>query len=70
MDYLVNALLGLGIGLVLLAASGVLARGWVAFSNAEWETHLGQRAVRRLQAAVALGGLVFLALGVLNMLRG
>ncbi len=70
MDYLVNALLGLGIGLVLLTASGVLARGWVAFSNAEWETHLGQRAVRRLQAAVALGGLVFLALGVLNMLRG
>ena len=70
MDYLVHVLIGLGIGLVLLAASGVLARGWVAFSNAEWETHLGQRAVRRLQAAVALGGLVFLALGVLNMLRG
>ena len=38
-DYLVNGLMGLGIGLVLLASSGVLARGWVAFSNAEWETH-------------------------------
>ena len=70
MDYLDNGLVGLGIGGVLLAAGGVLARSWVAFSNAEWETQLGQRAVRRRQAALVLGGLAFLAPAVLNVLRG
>ena len=68
-EYLVIALMAFGLGVALLAASGALARSWAGFSYREWDTELSQRTVRGLRIAAILAGLIFIGLGILNVLR-
>jgi predicted membrane-bound dolichyl-phosphate-mannose-protein mannosyltransferase len=69
LDYLVNAILALALAAAMLRASGVLARAWVAYSNAEWGLDWSDRVARRLRAGVVAAGLIFLAIAILNVLR-
>lgn len=69
MDYLVSGVIGLAVGVALLAARGALVHSWIAYSVEEWDTGLSPRAVRLLELIVVFTSLLFIVLGILNLLR-
>lgn len=69
MEKIISGILGLGVGLALIAASGVLTRTWGVYAQQEWETGLSGRGMRALQIAVVLIGLTFIGLGISVMVR-